>query len=165
MPHTVSPVQCKQTKTRRCNTFISKFVVSPPPPPPMVCTKRMNCQINRALRAFTMWVCAQTASHMEDTWSYITAFIGHNERVVRGLCQDILFIFLTLEASLPPSFFSPPPSLSVCTVMTWSCLLTLPQDSLNDPIRKRKYNKASVAVVCSCLGLWLSPPRPGSAGL
>lgn len=29
---------------------------------------------------------------MEDTWSYITAFIGHSERAIRGLCQDSLLI-------------------------------------------------------------------------
>ncbi len=51
----------------------------------------------------TVLVCALAASHMEDTWTYITAFIGHDERADRGPCQDILFIFLTL--TLPPSSY------------------------------------------------------------
>lgn len=42
----------------------------------------------------------QSASHMEDTWSYITAFIGPGERAIRGLCQDSLLIF-------PPYSVSP----------------------------------------------------------
>lgn len=111
----------------------------------------MNCQSDWAPRC-SVSLCFGT--HMEDTWSYITAFTGHNKRAVRGLCQDVVFIFLCLALS-GSTFFSP--SRSVCTVITWSCLLILLHRSSNGLIRKKKNDRlVVVVVVCSCLYLCLS---------
>lgn len=112
----------------------------------------------------------ESALRLHHTWKthdHISLLLLGTTKGSLEVCVKTFCSFSSLSQPLchPPFFFPPPPSLSVCTVMTWSCLLTPPQDSLNDPIRKRKYNKASVAVVCFCLGLWLSPPRPGSVGL
>lgn len=115
----------------------------------------MNCQSDGVpRRCFRLHL---AVSHMEDTWSYITAFIGHNERAVRGLCQ-----FSSFAHCLFPFFFFFCPSLSVSTVMTWSCLLILLQDSLNGLIRKRENNRPAILVVCLRLCLWLDSCFPAS---
>lgn len=84
-------------------------------------------------------VCTWAKSHVEDPRPYITAFIGHNGRAIQGLCQDVLFIFLTLSLAL-----------IICTVTTQSCILTLPGDSFSSPILKEE-----ILVACCCSRLLL----------
>lgn len=142
---------CWQAPESPVHKFISRFGVFPP------CGLYQENELSG--RWSTETLCESTL-HMEDTWSYITAFIRHNER---GLCQDILFIFLTLALSLP--LFSSP-SLSVCIVRTWRCLLILLHDSWNGLTRRRENNGLAVVVVCSYLCLWWSLLlSPASAGL